>query len=115
MKNVKRFIMGIGFAGALFIAGCAGNGEKRSTGEYIDDAAIHTKVKAALINDPVVSGTKIGVTVDHGVVVLDGTVNGEVDKRKAEDIARGVDGVRSVENHIIVRTYHPTTSNTGQP
>ena len=69
----------------------------------IDDTAIHTKVKTALVNDPVVSGTAINVDVERGVVTLNGAVNGEVEKRKAEDIARGVSGVRSVQNNIVVR------------
>jgi osmotically-inducible protein OsmY len=103
MTNLKKLIFGLSFAGALFVSGCAGDAHKRSTGELIDDTALHAKVKAALINDPVVSGTKIDVSVDRGTVVLNGAVNGEVEKRKAEEIARGVDGVRGVENNLVVR------------
>jgi len=90
-------------AGTLFVAGCAGDGTKRSTGEVIDDTAIHTKVKTALLNDPIVHGSEIAVHVDRGVVSLSGAVNGDVEKRKAEEISRGVDGVRGVENNIMVR------------
>ena len=90
-------------AGALFVAGCASDGTKRSTGEVIDDTAIHTKVKTALLNDPIVHGSEIAVHVDRGVVSLSGAVNGDVEKRKAEEITRGVDGVRGVENNIMVR------------
>jgi len=103
MNTVSKWVAGIGFAGVLFVTGCAGDASSRSTGEVIDDSAIHAKVKTALLNDPVVSGTKIGVEVDRGTVVLNGVVNGDVEKRKAEDIARGVDGVKGVENDIIVR------------
>ena len=103
MKKLQRIFAITGVAASLFVAGCAGDANKRSTGEVIDDTAIHTKVKAALLNDPVVHGTSIGVNVDRGVVLLNGAVNGEVEKRKAEEIARGVDGVRGVENNIIVR------------
>jgi osmotically-inducible protein OsmY len=56
-----------------------------------------------LINDPVVHGTAIDVAVDRGVVSLSGAVNGDVEKRKAEEIVRGVNGVRGVDNKIIVR------------
>jgi hyperosmotically inducible protein len=103
MKYLKRIIGSLGFAAALVCAGCAGDSGHRSTGQFIDDTSIHTKVKAALINDPVVSGTQIDVQVDRGVVVLTGAVNGDVAKRKAEAIARGVDGVKGVENNIVVR------------
>ena len=87
----------------LLVAGCAGDGRERSTGEVIDDTALLGKVKAALLNDPVVHGLAIDVNVDRGVVSLNGAVNGDVEKRKAEAIARGVDGVRGIENNIIVR------------
>ena len=103
MKRVQKIIGSVGFAAAFFVTGCASDGSSRSTGQFIDDTAIHAKAKAALINDPVVSGTKINVEVHEGVVTLSGAVNGEVAKTKAEEIARGVDGVRSVQNELIVR------------
>ena len=103
MKSLKKITAALACVAALFIAGCASSEEGRSTGQVIDDTAIHTKVKTALLNDPVVSGKAINVDVSRGVVTLDGAVNGDVEKRKAEDIARGVDGVRSVENKLVVR------------
>ncbi len=94
----------LGCAGILLVTtGCGSTSESRSTGQVIDDTAIHTKVKTALVNDPVVSGTAINVDVERGVVTLGGAVNGEVEKRKAEEIVRGVNGVRSVQNNIVVR------------
>ena len=45
----------------------------------------------------------MNVDVVRGMVYLDGAVNGEVAKQKAEEIARGVEGVRGVENNLIVR------------
>jgi osmotically-inducible protein OsmY len=103
MKSLKHILTVLGMAAALFVTGCAGDGAKRSTGEVIDDTAIHTKVKTALLNDPIVHGSEIAVHVDRGVVALSGAVNGDVEKRKAEEITRGVDGVRGVENNIMVR------------
>jgi hyperosmotically inducible protein len=100
--KIKNVFWGMVGAAVIFVTGCAGGPDKRSTGEVIDDTAIHTKVKAALINDPVVHGN-IDVTVSRGVVVLNGAVNGDVEKRKAEEIARGVNGVRGVENNLVVR------------
>jgi osmotically-inducible protein OsmY len=97
---------------ALFVTGCGSTSDSRSTGQVIDDTAIHTKVKAALVNDPVVSGTAINVDVERGVVVLTGAVNGDVEKTKAEDIARGVNGVRTVENHLVVRQAQPSANRT---
>jgi hyperosmotically inducible protein len=103
MNMFKKMLAVAGVITALFVSGCAGDGSSKSTGQVIDDTAIHTKVKTALINDPVVHGGEIDVSVDRGIVLLKGAVNGDVEKRKAEEIARGVNGVRGVENNIIVR------------
>jgi osmotically-inducible protein OsmY len=107
MKSFKQISAAFACIAGLFVAGCGSTSDARSTGQVIDDTAIHTKVKAALVNDPVVSGTAINVDVERGVVVLTGAVNGDVEKTKAEDIARGVNGVRSVENNLIVRKALP--------
>ena len=103
MKSLKMISAALGCAGVLFLTGCGSTESSRSTGQVIDDTAIHTKVKTALVNDPGGSGTAINVDVEKGVVTLQGAVNGEVEKRKAEDIARGVEGVRAVQNNIVVR------------
>jgi osmotically-inducible protein OsmY len=112
MKSFKNISAVLGCIAALFVTGCGSTSDGRSTGQVIDDTAIHTKVKAALVNDPVVSGTAINVDVERGVVVLTGAVNGDVEKTKAEDIARGVNGVRSVENNLVVRQAQPSTTRT---
>jgi len=36
---------------AVFV-GCASTPKREGTGEYVDDAAITTKVKAAILNEP---------------------------------------------------------------
>jgi osmotically-inducible protein OsmY len=110
MKSLKILTAALTCTAALFITGCGSTADSRSTGQVIDDTAIHTKVKAALVNDPVVSGTAINVNVNRGIVSLDGAVNGDVEKTKAENIARGVDGVRSVENNLVVREATPTAT-----
>jgi hyperosmotically inducible protein len=107
MRRIKSWIAGASCALALVFAGCASDGSQRSTGEVIDDSAILAKTKTALVNDPVVSGMAINVDVNRGVVQLHGAVNGDAEKAKAEQIARGVEGVRAVENHLVVREAIP--------
>ena len=110
MKSLKIITAALTCTAALFMTGCASTEDSRSTGQVIDDTALHTKVKAALVNDPVVSGTAINVDVNRGVVSLTGAVNGDVEKSKAESLARGVDGVRSVENNLVIREVTPTAT-----
>lgn len=85
----------------LALAGCANTGEK--TGTYVDDSWITSKVKSEMIADKTVSAHNIGVTTDHGVVKLTGTAATMQESDKAVQIARGVKGVKSVENDIHVQ------------
>jgi osmotically-inducible protein OsmY len=88
---------------AVALIGCAGSRTKESTGEYIDDSAITTKVKSKLLADPDVSGLAIEVETFKGVVQLSGFVDTEEQARKAVEITQSVDGVRSVKNSLIVK------------
>lgn len=85
------------------LAGCAGTQTRESTGEYIDDAAITTKVKSALIADKEVSAFPVSVETVKGVVHLTGTADTRTEADKAATIARGVAGVKSVVNKIQVK------------
>jgi hyperosmotically inducible periplasmic protein len=85
------------------LAGCAATQTRESTGEYIDDAAITTKVKAALIADKEVSSFPISVETNKGVVYLTGTASTGQEADQAATIARGVAGVKSVVNKIQVK------------
>ena len=85
------------------LAGCAGTQTQPSTGQYIDDAAITTKVKSAMIADKEVSAYPISVETIKGVVHLTGTADTRQEANKAATIARGVAGVKSVDNDIHVK------------
>jgi osmotically-inducible protein OsmY len=87
----------------LVAVGCAGSRTQESTGEYIDDAAITTKVKSKLLADEDASGLAINVETFKGTVQLSGFVKSEQEKEHAEVIAESVDGVQRVENRISVR------------
>lgn len=94
------------FAAALLaVAGCASNSEKEkgSTGAYLDDAGITTKVKAAIFNQTGIKVFNIGVTTEDGVVALSGTVKSQAEMAKAVELARKVEGVKRVKNELKVR------------
>ncbi|WP_018950158.1 BON domain-containing protein [Thioalkalivibrio sp. ALMg11] len=85
---------------ALLLAGCAASNERQTVGEYVDDSVITTKVKAALFNEPSLSGFEVSVETYEGRVQLSGFVSSQEDINKAVEITRGVEGVRSVENNM---------------
>ena len=101
ISNQRRVLM-FGLVGAL-VAGCAGGRSSNSTGDYGDDAAITSKVKAALLKDPVVGGLAIDVDTTKGRVRLGGTAKSETERSKAAELARSVNGVLSVQNDIVVK------------
>ena len=87
---------------AAFV-GCASTTKKASTGEYIDDSVITTKVKAALVEDPMTKAYQINVETFKGEVQLSGFVDSAQSVKKAGEVARGVKGVTSVKNNLIVK------------
>jgi osmotically-inducible protein OsmY len=87
---------------ALFV-GCAGTATQESTGDYIDDTVLTTKVKAAVFNEPSLKSAEINVETFKGVVQLSGFVSSQADINKAVEIARDVPGVKSVTNDMRVK------------
>lgn len=85
------------------IVGCASTAKQSSTGEYIDDTVITTKVKAAILEDKELKVTEINVETFKGVVQLSGFVSSQSDINKAATIARAVTGVKSVKNDMRVK------------
>jgi osmotically-inducible protein OsmY len=69
----------------------------------IGDHDIRQNVENALEWDPGIDGTKIAVTVDHGVVTLRGDLDSYAEKVAAERVALRVFGVKGVANDIEVR------------
>jgi hyperosmotically inducible protein len=100
--------LGLGIGVATF-SGCASTGTRESTGEYIDDATITTKVKAAFIKDPIVKAIDVKVDTFKNVVQLSGFVDTQEQKARAEQIASGVQGVQRVQNNISTKGNAATT------
>ncbi len=96
-------LLALGAGVATTTPGCAGTATRKSTGEYIDDAAITTKVKTALVADELVSALDVNVDTYRGTVQLSGFVDTPVQKQRAASVAAGVNGVRNVENRLTVK------------
>ena len=83
--------------------GCAPTHKRESTGEYVDDTVITTKVKAAIFNEPTLKTLQINVETFKGVVQLSGFVDSAHSVNKAGSVARNVNGVVSVRNDLVVK------------
>ncbi len=103
---MNRYLRNAGLAACLLVAapvmvGCAT--ADRSVGQTVDDATITAKVKSQLLSSPDVAGLNVNVTTYRGQVQLSGYVNSAEQRQKAEEIARKVEGVKTVSNDLIVK------------
>ena len=83
--------------------GCAAAQKHESTGQYVDDSVITTKVKSAIFSEQTLKTLQINVKTYKGVVQLSGFVDSAQNVAKAGEIAKDVEGVMSVENALIVK------------
>ena len=77
--------------------------DSSSASDMVDDSAITAKVKSALAGDPRTKAHQVNVEVRDGVVQLSGFVDNSEAKSTAEELARSVDNVKSVDNEIDVK------------
>jgi hyperosmotically inducible protein len=85
------------------LVACGSTRTHESTGQYVDDSVITTKVKALLAEDDFLKSFKISVETYKGTVQLSGFVNSQNAVDKAGQIAWSAKGVRSVKNNLIVK------------
>ncbi len=83
----------------------------RTIGSGANDGWLWTKTRAVLAAADDLRDSTINVDVDNAVVTLSGTVASQAQKTRAEQVARGVEGVSSVRNNLAVSV---TEGNTNQ-
>ena len=88
---------------AVLVTGCAGDRYHQSTGEAIDDHSTSMRVKSALANDAEYKYEGVDVKTFKGTAQLSGFVDNHAQKMRAAKIAKGVEGVKDVENNITVK------------
>ena len=85
-------------------AGCSVFSKQETAGQYVDSAAITTKVKTKLASDGGMTlANQVKVDTVQDVVQLSGFVPSDKDRSKAEQIAWSVEGVKAVRNNIVVQ------------
>ncbi len=102
--SARHTLAAIAAAVALVaLQGCAVTRGQSTVGEYVDDTAITTAVKAKFVENKQVDASAISVETLNGTVMLSGFAKNSVEKDMAENIARASKGVKSVKNEIAVR------------
>lgn len=101
LHRVMKFMACFVLVTALM--GCAATQKHESTGQYVDDSVITSKVKTAIFDESTLKTLQINVKTYNGVVQLSGFVDSAQSVKKAGEVARGVKDVVSVENDLIVK------------
>jgi osmotically-inducible protein OsmY len=78
--------------------------EARAAVEIRADADLMAEMKARLAQETWVSNRGIWVDARDGTIALVGVVNSEEEKAALATMARGVDGCKGVENHLLVKS-----------
>ncbi|MCX7173381.1 MAG: BON domain-containing protein [Proteobacteria bacterium] len=100
MNKLTRVSIVLAAVALTALSGCASTSTQESTGQYFDDSAITTKVKAAIFNDPTLKSAEINVETFKGRVQLSGFVISRESIDQAVAVAKGVSGVASVKNDM---------------
>jgi osmotically-inducible protein OsmY len=87
----------------LSATGCAVSRGQETVGAYVDDTTITTTVKARFVQNKDVDASSIRVETLKGTVMLSGFAKTANERSSAENIARGVSGVKAVKNEIAIR------------
>jgi hyperosmotically inducible protein len=103
MRNSYNSYKLITLSALVLSLGVATAALAETTGQYIDDATITTKVKAALLADDQLKSTKVSVETNQGTVKLTGLVASKTQESEAIKVANQVSGVKSVKDLLTVR------------
>ncbi len=110
MKNIRPLLVLLCLAtSTLMLApGCSSTATSASTGEYLDDSVLTTKIKTDLARDAATPGSAISVETFKGRVILSGFVDTAEQKNQARVVTAKVTGAKEIVNSLIVKTSKAT-------
>ncbi len=101
IKKLRNFALTAGLLAV--ISACSVFQGQETSGQYVDDSTITSKVKANILGDESLKGFQIHVETLQGTVQLSGFVDSAYNKAKAEEIVHNTAGVRGLQDNLIVR------------
>jgi len=102
LSTLKPVLLGLGLSVFLSINGCTAM-TGQTAGQNVDDTTISASVKSKLVADRAANLTRVDVDTTNRVVALNGVVESAEQKRRAEELAKQVEGVRRVNNNLQVQ------------
>lgn len=83
--------------------GGAAEAPGKTSGQYLDDAALTTRVKVALLSDNLLSAFEVKVNTERGIVTLSGEVDKPETIHRAIKLASTIPGVKAINTHLMVK------------
>src|SRR6187551_177742 len=103
MNKIRNAAVAATIAMTIALSGCNVFRGQSTTGQYVDDVAITTKVKAELLDSKKVDGLDVNVDSKNGYVTLTGYASSAEERTKAGMLAREVKGVKGVDNELQIK------------
>jgi len=101
---ITAFIVTGSLLGSVVLAADDVDADRAHPRAFVRDSAITTKIKSKLATEHLTSLGRIRVDTDeNGVVVLKGSARTQAAIDKAVEIARSTEGVKDVENHLVIK------------
>jgi len=88
---------------AIAFSACKSTPTQMEASEYMDDSVITTKVKTAILREPKLKVAEVNVETHEGIVQLSGFVGNQECILLAGDVAKGVKGVKTVTNSLLIK------------
>jgi len=101
LQRMLKFLVCFGLIATCM--GCAATQTHKSTGQYIDDFVITSRVKSAILDEATLKSLQINVETFKGIVQLSGFVDSAQNVTKAGEVAGSVEGVKEVKNSLVVK------------
>ena len=102
-KAIKTGLILAALTAIIPIVACAPTRTTESTGQYVDDSVITSKVKNDILQDADLKVLQIHVNTYKGTVQLSGFVDSSQAFARAGAVARAVEGVKAVQNDLAVK------------
>src|ERR1700752_5359294 len=89
--------------GFLAVSGCLGPRTKAEANNYLDDKVTAARILQMLHSQSDYRYSAVQVAVTNGIVLLGGSVTTPLQRAKAAELARTINGVRDIRNNIVVQ------------
>jgi len=100
MLQFPRIASLVSLLGCVVLLSCSSTPKQESTGEYLDDGVITTKVIAAILHEPGLKSAEINVETFKNQVQLSGFVGSQTEIDLATRVTNTVKGVKHVKNDL---------------